>query len=31
MDDLMSFLDPLLGTMAHNAEVTRHGPMVYGV
>jgi hypothetical protein len=26
----MSFLDPLLGAMAHGAEVTRFGAMAYG-
>jgi hypothetical protein len=29
LNDLMSFLDPLLGDMPHGAEVTRLGAMAY--
>lgn len=31
LDDFMSFLDLLLGTMAHGAELTRLGVIVYNV
>jgi hypothetical protein len=30
LNDLMSFLDPLLSVMSHGAEVTRLGAMGYG-
>lgn len=30
LNNLMSFLDPLLGVMAHGAEVTHLGAMAYG-
>ena len=30
LNDLMSFLDPLLGAISHGAEVTRLGAIAYG-
>jgi hypothetical protein len=30
LNNLMSFLDPLFGVMAHGAEVTHLGAMAYG-